>query len=189
MIKFHKTRNALMRDYAPSCVGAEIGVLRGDFSAQLLGMGVLELHLIDPFLTAPADDSYAKDPANIDQGGMDHLFGSVLRRFRAETESGRVHIHRLPSLQAAPLFGEGSLDWVFLDGRHDAESVYQDCVAWSKAVTETGVLCSHDFTWQPRAIEMGFGVPEGIEQFCIDHKWKPVAMSLDEWPTICISRK
>lgn len=52
---------------------------------------------------------------------------------------------RVPSLQAARIFDEGSLDLVFLDGDHSYQAVRDDIEAWAPKVRKGGILCGHDF--------------------------------------------
>lgn len=52
---------------------------------------------------------------------------------------------RLSSVEAAPLFVDGSLAFVFIDAGHDGQSVRQDIRAWLPKVRPGGVLAGHDF--------------------------------------------
>jgi predicted O-methyltransferase YrrM len=93
--------------------------------------------------------------------GVDHFQGSagqhlmlVEARFRdleaeCRTSLSRAsypfELLRLPSVEAAAQFPDASLDFVFIDGSHDEDSVCEDIRAWLPKVKPGGVLAGHDF--------------------------------------------
>lgn len=188
-IKFYQSREDLYHHFCKHMIGAEVGVLKGDNAKSILDSGCMELHLCDPFKHYD-EGSYTLDPANAkDQSTQDFLFGALLERFKAETQSGRVAIHRLPSLAAAKMFGDSSLDFIYLDAMHGYHEVMADLIAWEPVINETGFVLLHDVTTCPESQKMGFGVVWAMEEFCETHKWKVVAMSLEGWNTAVITRK
>lgn len=157
---------------------AEIGVLTGQFSEQLLTIPSLKvLHLVDPWKTF--DGPYSLDPANVSQGGQDSRHREVVKKFLPKR--GKVRIMRMESLIAAPWFPDKSLCAAFIDAQHDEESVFKDLVAWSR-VAKT--LFAHDYTDRPEAIAMGFGVKIGVRRFCEDFGWAIQDCTDEEWPTV-----
>lgn len=56
---------------------------------------------------------------------------------------------KMTSLKAASLFADKSLDFVFIDGAHDYESVIQDIFAWAPKIKDNGVLSGHDIQYDP----------------------------------------
>lgn len=117
--------------------GAEIGVWRGGFSAEMCkALPGLRLRCVDAWGTDPSYHEAKKHIASWD-------------KLRAEAE------HRLrpfgclidarPSLQAAPDVPNGSLDFVYIDGNHSREAVYADLAAWAPKVRVGGIVAGHDY--------------------------------------------
>jgi hypothetical protein len=106
--------------------GAEIGVLEGRFSAQILsswsGRNLLS---IDPWR------------------GNDARYERVCRRLGAFGE--RSTIWRMMSVDAAAQLPDHSLDFVYIDAMHDYDSVKEDLEAWYGKVRPGGILAGHDY--------------------------------------------
>lgn len=56
---------------------------------------------------------------------------------------------RMTSLEAASLYQDNSLDFVFIDAAHDYENVLNDILAWSAKVKSGGIISGHDFHHPP----------------------------------------
>jgi beta-1,4-mannosyl-glycoprotein beta-1,4-N-acetylglucosaminyltransferase len=56
---------------------------------------------------------------------------------------------RATSLEAAKLYGDNSLDMVFIDAAHDYENVLADIIAWSPKVKSDGIISGHDWHHPP----------------------------------------
>lgn len=69
---------------------------------------------------------------------------------------------RLKSIDAARIFDDGSLDFVFIDAAHDEASAAADIAAWWPKIKSGGVLAGHDYaSWAPgvvAAVDRAFGV-------------------------------
>lgn len=55
---------------------------------------------------------------------------------------------RMSSLDAAKLFENTSLDFVFIDAQHEYEFVKNDIVAWLPKIKAGGILAGHDYLKQ-----------------------------------------
>lgn len=58
-----------------------------------------------------------------------------------------VIIHEMDSDSAAQSFPSNSLDAVFIDGEHTYKAVYQDLVAWHRALKPGGIIAGHDYDY------------------------------------------
>lgn len=52
---------------------------------------------------------------------------------------------RMLSIEASKLYEDESLDFVYIDGSHDYESVKEDILAWIPKVKIGGVIAGHDY--------------------------------------------
>src|SRR4051794_7162434 len=101
--------------------GAEIGVMKGNFSATLLrDWHGRELLSIDPWLEVPENEGHAR---------------AVLAQFGA-----RSRILVMTSEAAAAQVPDASLDFAYVDARHDYASVKADLAAWYPKIRPGGIL-------------------------------------------------
>ncbi|HWE55681.1 MAG TPA: class I SAM-dependent methyltransferase [Acidimicrobiales bacterium] len=143
-------------------VGAEVGVYAAEFSARLLTLWPgSRLISIDPWLHS---DDY-KDVSNPDQGGFDALYTAAQRRL--ERFADRSDIWRMTSAQAAGKVADGSLDFVYIDARHDERSAREDIDLWFPKVRPGGILAGHDYLDGERP-EGLFGVKSAVDRFVRD---------------------
>jgi hypothetical protein len=157
-------RASLLSRLPGGAICAEIGVWRGDFSAEILNVTrPRELHLIDPW----AFDSnfprrlYGGMEAKT-QADMDAIHDSVVARFGANPA---VTIHRRKSVDAARAFTNHTFDWVYIDGDHSYASVLQDLQEWSSKVKPGGWIAGDDLTWRDESGAMP--VRRAVEEFTI----------------------
>ena len=63
------------------------------------------------------------------------------------------------SWEAAKLYSDNSLDFVFIDAGHEYDSVIKDIKSWYPKVKTGGVIAGHDYT-QPTC-----GVKRAVDEF------------------------
>jgi methyltransferase family protein/glycosyl transferase-like sugar-binding protein len=140
---------------------AEIGVRDGRFSDHLLEAWKGDVLIsIDPWLSADPD-TYV-DRANVSQEEFEHLY--LETQARLARHGSRSEIWRKTSLEAAALIPDGSLDFAYIDARHDYASVLEDLEAWLPKVKPGGILAGHDYA----DIDFGrteFGVKSAVDEF------------------------
>jgi predicted O-methyltransferase YrrM len=146
-------------------VGAEIGTEQGKFAAEICNHnpGVV-LYCIDPY---KAYDRYEQ-----------HQTQEKLDRFHDEAKTRlddyEVLFMRAPSVEAAPYFEDGELDFVFIDANHAYEYVKADIEAWAPKVRRGGMVCGHDY--KPEGQErkpLPFGVIEAVNEYTAANKIQP----------------
>ncbi|MGZ4689502.1 MAG: class I SAM-dependent methyltransferase [Acidimicrobiia bacterium] len=160
-------REFLMRSLPRDSVGAEIGVWRGEFSADILRrVRPRRLHLIDPWAFMPerARSVYGGSVAK-EQADMDAIHEAVAQRFAAEIRSGTVVMHRATSADAALTFDDEYFDWVYIDGDHSYEAVLADLRAFTPKVKRGGLVTGDDYG---RKGWWGPGVAKAVDEHVAD---------------------
>ncbi len=142
-------RAFLLKMLPAGSVGAEIGVYRGRFTAQLLQVvQPRELHLVDPW-KHESGEAYSKalfgGRSAGGQAGMDACLEEVRQRFASEIAEGRVHIHRGYSAGVLEGFADGYFDWIYIDGNHLYEFVRQDLALAERKTRPGGIICGDDY--------------------------------------------
>jgi hypothetical protein len=70
-----------------------------------------------------------------------------------------VTLVNLPSIEAAKLYNDNSLDFIFLDGDHNYKGIKSDLIAWYPKLKSGGTFAGHDH-------EPAFpGVPLAVKEF------------------------
>lgn len=94
----------------------------------------------------------------------DVMAQGLYETFLANIESVRAFINpiRMTSLEAATLYKDGSLDFVFIDASHDYENVKADILAWRPKVKPGGFLGGHDYN------ELFPGVAKAVHELVSD---------------------
>lgn len=130
----------LLRQFPGPITGAEVGVFEGHSSEVLLReLPNLRLWMVDPWKSF----SGAAEISKLDQTAFD-----VVRRralWWTEFASDRRFILPEPSVSAAARFGDGALDFAFIDANHIYECVRADLNAWWPKVRNGGLLTGHDY--------------------------------------------
>lgn len=79
------------------------------------------------------------------EGQTPAVFEEFIRNVRRAKVEDVISPLKMASAQAADLFENGTLDFVFLDADHDFEAVGSDLEAWFPKVKRRGVLGGHDY--------------------------------------------
>jgi hypothetical protein len=141
--------------------GAEIGVKLGKYSDLLLSTWKgAKLISIDPWLEAEPDEYV--DRANVPQDQHQKFF--LATQNRLAKHGARSEIWRRTSVKAAEDIADGSLDFVYIDARHDYGSVLEDLAAWFPKVRPGGLIAGHDYIDGefPQGV---FGVKRAVDEF------------------------
>ena len=121
----------------------EVGVWHGQSTAalavEILNSGkAVRLDVVDHF----------NGSAEHERSGLP--MGNLRERFDANVTPVRHairNVHAMKSWDAAKLYADGSLDFVFIDASHDSPDVVRDVTAWWPKVKPGGILAGHDIDW------------------------------------------
>lgn len=160
------TRHDMARFFADwnLSVGAEIGVERARFSEVLCTLN-------------PSLKLYAVDPWRAYRGYRDHVSQEKLDAFYAETikrmSSHNCQIIRASSVDAAMMFEDETLDFVYIDANHKYENVKEDIAAWFPKVRKGGILSGHDYIRRKGQADL-YGVVEAVQEFVRENQIAPL---------------
>ena len=132
-------------------IGAEVGVQFGKNARSMLeAFPELQLILVDSyndntFQHATHTAQQARDIATVALASFD----------------SRAWWLVMPSVEAAELVDDGSLDYAFIDAGHGYKDVRADLEAWTPKIKLGGVLAGHDYSSRfrgvQRAVDKRFG--------------------------------
>lgn len=144
--------------------GVEVGTDHGKYAQQLLeGVPSLILDCVDPWLP------YTEGEITHDQKEMDQIYEEVTRRLEPYLGE-RSTLLKLTSMKAVKHFEDNSLDFVFIDGNHSFDYVYEDIVEWTKKVKPGGIVCGHDYKVDP---VNNYGVIEAVQKYTKENHIAP----------------
>lgn len=123
----------------------ELGVETGSFSSSLLDrlkeLGSTPLHywMLDPWRSQPFYDDVANRPNDVQARLLQQAAQAVMPHW------GVARLLQLESEHGARLFDDGSVDCVYVDGRHDYCGVLADLRTWWPKLREGGILAGNDY--------------------------------------------
>jgi len=140
-------------------IGAEIGVARGEHAEILCKANPdLKLYCVDIWETYPGYDEY--------DDRIDRYYQYAQRiLYPYECEFIKKF-----SMDAVKDFLDGSLDFVYIDGAHDFQSVANDLCEWTKKVRIGGIVFGHDFHRSTRFI---VDVKDVVPAYCYAKRIRP----------------
>lgn len=138
-----KTRNdiAAMLEERKFKTGIEVGVQKGQFARWTLDRwpSCEQYHLVDIW---KQQENY-KDVANVDNSKQNSNFQKTLINIKPYED--KVVIHRNLSTDAAKDFHKESIDYVYIDARHDYCGVKADIEHYWPIVKPGGIIAGHDY--------------------------------------------
>jgi len=98
----------------------------------------IKFHSVDTWEGSPehADDDLIKN---------NKLFETFLSNISPVKE--KIHVVKMKSVDAAALYNDKSIDFVFIDACHEYDCVKEDINAWLPKVKQGGIIAGHDYSW------------------------------------------
>lgn len=151
----------LMRLFKLNNKGVEVGVEKGEFSEVLLShSNLLILYSVDSWKEFPKEGF--DDPANLSQAEHDANKADCHERLgRFGDRSNMLH---MLSNDAALLFKDDELDFVYIDADHRYEHVKEDVSTWYPKVKRGGIIAGHDY-FNGEKYDIEFGVKAAVDAF------------------------
>ncbi len=155
-------------DYLPkNGVVAEVGVLAGDFSEQLLLRTCpSKLYLIDTFesndwVSLKTKRFYANNHQQF-----------VEERFKTEIETNIVTLKKGLSWDVLSKFPANNFDWLYIDADHRYASVRKDLTQAFRVLKTDGYLVMNDYILYSHLEQTPYGVIQAVNEFCLAHNFE-----------------
>lgn len=166
----------LNRSGKQDLVGVEIGVQAGWNALDILrNLPIKKLYLIDPYLDYPDYHEYGNSKEN--QKILDWCKKNCKRILRKYKD--KIMFINLFSEEAAKIFKDGELDFVYIDGNHSYKYVKKDIKLYYPKVKIGGVIGGDDYSNYPTSEIMNFGVVRAVNEFFKGKKF--YFMQTDWW--------
>ncbi|MBJ7330554.1 MAG: class I SAM-dependent methyltransferase [Solirubrobacteraceae bacterium] len=158
-------------------LGVEVGVKRGRTSEAILeAWSGRRLISIDPWAEAPAEEYH--DTSNVVQAEHDGFYAMTQERLARFGD--RSEIWRMTGMEGAKRVEDRSLDFAFIDARHDYASVIEDLEAWYPKMKPGAVFAGHDY-FDGDLPGGDFGVRRAVDEF-FGARGIPVASTFGDRP-------
>jgi hypothetical protein len=122
-------------------VFVEVGVWKGKSSA-FMGVEIInskkkiEFYAVDHFQGSP---EHQDEPEIKSMTLKEECYKNL------EPVMGIVRMLPLPSLKAAAMFTDNSIDFVYIDGSHEYDDLKADILAWGPKVKNGGIIAGDDY--------------------------------------------
>ncbi len=144
--------------------GAEIGVRTGKYSLELLSRNP-NLHMI-------CVDTWAAY-ARVTQEKQDSFYRHCQQRLAGY----KADLMRMASMDAVGKIENNTLDFVYIDGRHEFDYVMLDLICWAAKVKSGGIIAGHDYYhfYQGGVIQAvnAYTLAHNIQQWYITKELQP----------------
>lgn len=174
----------------PTGRGVEVGTFKGEFSKEIMNRWGGTLYMVDVW--RGLGDEYN----DISDHGDNDFYREAMNNTMGFED--RAIMIRATSIDAAKIFADNTLDFVYIDANHAYDFVREDIQAWLPKIKSGGYLCGHDYLdmdWynDPNFAENGkdkfiysngifmgvFGVNPAVDEFCKEHGYTPTITT--EW--------
>lgn len=164
---FIPDRYTLLMHLPKEGICAEVGVLAGDFSQEILRICFPhELHLIDVF------DCPDYSTTNRFTAAENEAF--VRGRFGADVTNGRVHVKKGNSWDMLATYPDHYFDWVYIDAAHDYKSVVKDLDQALRVLKKNGIIIMNDYIMVDHKSGNEYGVVPATNEFMIKNNFEMI---------------
>lgn len=175
MITHRNDLGILFQEKNKKGVGAEIGVEYGWYSNTIFQYWRGNVLLVDPYM-------YQEDwKCSFNVSDEEQLKKMEAAKILLRPYGDRANFCKETSLEASKTISRCFLDWVYIDARHDYESVKQDLELWYPKVRRGGVFSGHDYL-DGTIVNDIFGVKSAVDEFCKKKKLK-FEVTTEEYPS------
>ena len=143
-------------DWTEDKIMVEVGCFKGDSTVLFAKFGKFkEIYAVDPYKNNIGDITDLCDMKDVKK-----FFKKAIKKYEHI-----FHVEEMSS-QAASMFDDGSLDFVYIDALHTYDAVKSDLALWLPKVKKGGFIGGHDyrkrFAGVIKAVNEDVGKPDMI---------------------------
>jgi hypothetical protein len=158
-------RTKMLHEIGKCNIVAELGVNRGQFSAEILSITRPDcLHLVDVWNSNRYHEG---------------LFNEVKKKFGGRIESKSVLIHRKLSAEAAAEFADRYFDMIYIDTSHTYKTTKEELLAYLPKMKSDGIIAGHDYSMGNWIKASRYGVIEAVHEFCSNYDWEFIYLTAE----------
>lgn len=137
----HNLYRRMVEEAKDGSVFVELGVFKGK-SAAYMGVEILnsgkkiEFYAVDHFKGSP---EHVNDPAVKDNKLKEECYQNLL------PVAGIVRMLPVSSVDAARMFEDGSVDFIYIDAAHEYDAVKEDIQLWWPKLKDGGTFAGDDY--------------------------------------------
>lgn len=174
---FHKVYSDAVKNAKDEQHFVEVGAYKGKSTAflavEIIKSGKdIQLDVVDLWKNRHSEDEWVKGLSGVKQKDWQKELAKVENKFFENMKPVIDHINviKMDSAEAAKLYQNRSLDFVFIDACHCFECTNKDILAWKSKVR--GTMSGHDYDWDGvyKAVNENFSNIEEKEGKCWESK-------------------
>jgi len=150
-------------------IGAEVGVLGGDWSQHLI-------EVTQPTELVLADTFNSNDYAHKNRFTKSNHEFYIKSKF--ELFGDKVKIMKGLSWDILSAFPDDYFDWIYLDAAHDYESVKKDLAQCVRVLKKNGSLIMNDYIMYDHFTKEEYGVVQATNEFMHEHHFEMLYFAL-----------
>jgi hypothetical protein len=176
-MNYIETREELLEFLPKNSIGVEVGVWKGQFSKIILKtLTPKMLYLVDPWEgTIMSGDKNGENISYIN--GPEYFSNYILPEFLFLDNVKILNTYS----SILQMFPDEYMDWIYIDGDHNYESVKHDLeISYSK-IKKDGFIMGHDYT-----TDIFPGLVKAVDEFCLKNKLNIKYLTKDGCPSYLI---
>lgn len=141
---FGKLYDDIIEKLPDNSIFVEVGVWKGRSISYAVVESInknknIKFYAVDTFKGSPGEPQIMANGSVVNKTLYDEFISNI--------ESIKDHIitYKKSSVQAAKLFEDNSIDFVFIDASHKYENVKKDLLAWLPKIKKGGFIGGHDY--------------------------------------------
>lgn len=149
-------------------VGAEIGVLGGDWSRVLLEQ-------LSPEKLVLVDTYYSDDYPHLKRFTKKGHEGYIRTKF--ELFENIIEVKKGLSWEVLAEYPENFFDWLYIDAAHDYVSVKKDLEQAKRTIKDDGIIIMNDYIMYDHIASENYGVIQATNEFMLENNYEMICFA------------